>query len=431
MPSRLDTGSPGFEEEFCRILSAKLEEDEDVSRTAAAIIADIRENGDASLLELTAKLDGLEVSEARELLVDPGVVAGAPDRIDGALREALVVAADRIRAFHEKQLPEDISYTDDEGVSLGLRHVPVEGVGLYVPGGKAAYPSTLLMNAVPARVAGVGRLAVAVPAPGGAVPDSVLAAASIAGIDEIWTIGGAQAVATLAYGTETIPPVDKIVGPGNAYVASAKRQVFGQVGIDSLAGPSEVLVLADAGCNPEWVAMDLLSQAEHDEAARSILVTDDADLADAVADAVERILPGLDRQAIAAASWGDCGAIIKVRDWDEGVELANRIAAEHVEIATDDPAAMASRIRNAGAVFLGHWTPEAVGDYVGGPNHVLPTARTARFSSGLGVLDFMKRTTTLACDADSLAAIGSHAMVLAEAEGLQAHGLSISSRINR
>ena len=431
MPSRLDTGSKGFEEEFQRLLTAKREDGADVSEAVASIVADVRERGDAALLELVKRFDGVEAGSVGGLKVGPGDMAAAHDRIDDGLRQALAAAAGRIRAFHEKQLPRDIAYTDDAGVALGLRHCPLDAVGLYVPGGKAAYPSTVLMNAIPAAVAGVGRIVMAVPATGGEVPDAVLAAAHIAGIAEAWKIGGAQAVAALAYGTGTIEAVDKVVGPGNAYVAAAKRQVFGQVGIDSIAGPSEVLVMADNSANPEWIALDLLSQAEHDEAAQSILVTDDHGLADAVAKAVEQLLPELDRKEIAAASWRDHGAIIAVRNWDEGVDLANRIAPEHLEILTGDPDSIAKKIRHAGSIFLGQWTPEAVGDYVGGPNHVLPTDRTARFSSGLGVVDFMKRTTTLACDADSLAAIGGHAVALAQAEGLQAHGLSITRRLNR
>ena len=431
MPSRLDTGNKDFEKDFQRLLSAKRGDGEDVTKAVSAILKAVIERQDEALLELTAKLDDHKAANVLNLKVAPDEIEAAQGRVDGGLRKAIEAAAGRIRAFHEKQLPEDIAYTDDAGVALGLRFAPIDAVGVYVPGGKAAYPSTVLMNAIPAAVAGVGRIAMAVPAPGGNVPDAVLAAASIAGVTEIWTIGGAQAVAAFAYGTETIAPVDKIVGPGNAYVANAKRQVFGQVGIDSIAGPSEILVLADGAGNPEWIALDLLSQAEHDEAAQSILITDDAGLADAVADAVERILPELDRQSIAAASWRDFGAVITVGDWDEGVELANRIAPEHLEIVTGEPESLAGRIRHAGSIFLGQWTPEAVGDYVGGPNHVLPTDRTARFSSGLGVADFMKRTTTLACDADSLAAIGGAAVTLAEAEGLQAHGLSISRRLNR
>ena len=431
MPSRLDTGDKGFEKDFQRLLSSRREDGGDVSDSVSSIIKDVIERRDTALLELTAKLDGLEAASVLDLKVAPDEIEAALGRVDGSLRGAIKAAADRIRAFHEKQLPKDIAYTDDAGVALGLRFVPIEAVGVYVPGGKAAYPSTVLMNAIPAAVAGVDRIAMAVPAPGGDVPDAVLSAAHIAGVTEIWTIGGAQAIAALAYGTGTIEAVDKVVGPGNAYVAAAKRQVFGQVGIDSIAGPSEVLVMADNSANPEWIALDLLSQAEHDEAARSILVTDDHGLADAVAKAVERLLPELDRKEIAAASWRDHGAIIAVRNWDEGVDLANRIAPEHLEILTGDPGSIAKRIRHAGSIFLGQWTPEAVGDYVGGPNHVLPTDRTARFSSGLGVADFMKRTTTLACDADSLAAIGGHAVALAQAEGLQAHGLSITRRLNR
>lgn len=431
MPSRLDTADAGFEAAFDRLLASKREDGADVSATVAGIIASIRADGDAALLELTRKFDQVEADQVADLAIDQAAMDAALGRIDADIRAALEFAAERIRSFHEKQFPEDIDYRDAAGARLGLRHTPVDAAGLYVPGGKAAYPSSVLMNAIPAAVAGVERRVMVVPTPGGAVADTVLAAARIAGVNEIWGIGGAQAVAVLAYGTETIAPVDKIVGPGNAFVATAKRQVFGQVGIDSIAGPSEILVLADRGNNPDWIALDLLSQAEHDEAAQSILITDDAELADAVAAAVEAILPGLERRAIAEASWRDHGAIITVRDWDEGVALANRIAAEHLEIATEEPEALAARIRHAGAIFLGRWTPEAVGDYVGGPNHVLPTARTARFSSGLGVLDFMKRTTLLGGDADTLAAIGPQAVTLARAEGLEAHGLSIARRLNR
>ena len=431
MPSRLDSRSPDFEGDFGRLLTSKREDGADVSETVSGIIRSIRGDGDAALLELTRRFDQVDVETVADLAVDADTMDAALGRIDAEVRDALEAAASRIRSFHEKQFPDDLAYTDAAGVQLGLRHTPVDAAGLYVPGGKAAYPSSVLMNAIPAEVAGVGRRVMVVPTPQNAISDTVLAAARIAGITEIWRIGGAQAIAALAYGTETIAPVDKIVGPGNAYVATAKRQVFGQVGIDSIAGPSEILVLADAGNNPDWIAMDLLSQAEHDEAAQAILITDDAGFADAVGDAVDAILPQLERAEIAGASWRDHGAIITVHDWNEGAALANRLAAEHLEIATDNAEELSGMIRHAGAIFLGRWTPEAVGDYVGGPNHVLPTARTSRFSSGLGVLDFMKRTTTLGCDADSLAEIGRYAVTLAKAEGLEAHGLSISKRLNR
>lgn len=431
MAVRLNTDDAGFEKGFVTLLQSKREDDADVSAAVSAIISEVIARGDEAVLEYTHRFDGIKANAMDDLCLDGDAMAEAYHAIDDDLRAALTLAADRIRCFHERQLPQDISFTDDKGVDLGLRHTPVDAAGLYVPGGKAAYPSSVLMNAIPALVAGVPRRVIVVPAPDGEVPAMVLAAAHIAGISEVWRIGGAQAIAALAYGTQSISPVDKIVGPGNAYVAAAKRQVFGKVGIDSVAGPSEILVLADNKNNPDWVAMDLLSQAEHDEAAQAILITDDADFADEVVKSVERILPGLDRAAVAGPSWRDHGAVISVADWAEGAELANRIAAEHLEIMTEDPARLAAMIRHAGAIFLGRWTPEAIGDYVAGPNHVLPTARTARFSSGLGVLDFMKRTTTVQCDAAALAEIGPSAVVLAKAEGLEAHGLSISRRLNR
>lgn len=431
MAVRLNTDDAGFEKGFVTLLQSKREDDADVSAAVSAIISEVIARGDEAVLEYTHRFDGIKANAMDDLCLDGDAMAEAYHAIDDDLRAALTLAADRIRCFHERQLPQDISFTDDKGVDLGLRHTPVDAAGLYVPGGKAAYPSSVLMNTIPALVAGVPRRVIVVPAPDGEVPAIVLAAAHIAGISEVWRIGGAQAIAALAYGTQSISPVDKIVGPGNAYVAAAKRQVFGKVGIDSVAGPSEILVLADKKNNPDWVAMDLLSQAEHDEAAQAILITDDADFADEVVKSVERILPGLDRAAVAGPSWRDHGAVISVADWAEGAELANRIAAEHLEIMTEDPARLAAMIRHAGAIFLGRWTPEAIGDYVAGPNHVLPTARTARFSSGLGVLDFMKRTTTVQCDAAALAEIGPSAVVLAKAEGLEAHGLSISRRLNR
>ena len=431
MAVKLNTSDHGFKDQFTALLNSKREDSVDVSDTVNAIIGDVMARGDAAVLELTRKFDRIDAESMAELALTADDLAAAYGRIDDELKSALSTAASRIRAFHEKQLPQDIAYEDDAGVALGLRHTPVDAAGLYVPGGKAAYPSSVLMNALPATVAGVARRVMVVPTPDGVINDMVLAAAHIAGISEVWRIGGAQAVAALAYGTESIAPVDKIVGPGNAFVAAAKRQVFGKVGIDSIAGPSEILVMADNGNTADWVAMDLLSQAEHDEAAQAILITDDADFAVAVDDAVEAILPTLPRVDVAGASWRDHGAIITVSNWDEGAELANQIAAEHLEIAVENPQELAGKIRHAGAIFLGRWTPEAIGDYVAGPNHVLPTARTSRFSSGLGVLDFMKRTTMVECDADALAAIGPAAVTLAKAEGLDAHGLSISRRLNR
>ncbi len=431
MPYNLNTADTDFPQRFTALLNSKREDQADVTAAVAEIIADVRHNGDDAVMALTAKFDHVQATSMADLQLDAATLKAAYERISDDLKLALQVAADRIADFHEKQFPDDLRYTDDQGVDLGLRHTPVDAAGLYVPGGKAAYPSSVLMNAIPAKVAGVPRRVMVVPTPHGDISDMVLAAAHIAGISEVWTIGGAQAIAALAYGTSSIKPVDKIVGPGNAFVAAAKRQVFGKVGIDSIAGPSEVLVMADGDNNPDWIALDLLSQAEHDEAAQAILITPDHTFADAVAASVEAILPTLDRSAVAGASWRDHGAVITVKDWDEGVDLANDIAAEHLEIITSDPENIAARVRHAGAIFLGPWTPEAIGDYVAGPNHVLPTARTSRFSSGLGVLDFMKRTTMVRCDADALAAIGHAAATLADAEGLQAHGLSVLRRLNR
>ena len=392
------------------------------------IIADVRARGDRAVIDWTARLD--------RLVLEPGRFAISPEEIDAACaavapedRRALEVAAGRIRDYHLRQRPEDARWTDGAGVGLGWRWTAVGAAGLYVPGGTASYPSSVLMNAIPAQVAGVERLVIASPAPGGEVNPLVLLAARLAGVATIYRIGGAQAIAALAYGTETIAPVDKITGPGNAYVAAAKRQVHGQVGIDSIAGPSEILIIADGGANPAWIALDLLAQAEHDAVARAILVTDSADLARAVAAAVEEALAMLPRREIAGASWRDHGAIIRVRDMAEAAALADRIAAEHLHIQTADPEAVAAQIRNAGAIFLGAWTPEAMGDYVAGPNHVLPTARTARFSSGLSVLDFMKRTTITRFGPEAMRAVGPAAVRLAEAEGLGAHGASVSARL--
>lgn len=430
MAVRLDNRQDGFEEGFTALLASKREATVDVADTVSSIIADVRERGDAALLELTAKFDGLQAASIVELAVPRAEIDAALEGLTRALRDSLETAASRIRAFHECQRPQGFDFTDDDGVSLGMRYSPVDAAGLYVPGGKAAYPSSVLMNAIPAEVAGVSRRVIVVPAPQGYVSPMVLAAAGIAGVDEIWRVGGAQAVAALAYGTASIRLVDKIVGPGNAYVAAAKRQVYGAVGIDSIAGPSEILVIADADNDPAWIAADLLSQAEHDEAAQAILITDDAGFADAVEAAVATTLTTLERAAVAGQSWQDNGAIITVGSMQEMPELANRIAAEHLELAVAEPRRWLDEIRHAGAVFLGRYTPEAIGDYVAGPNHVLPTARTSKFSSGLGVADFMKRTTTVECDAGSFARIAPAGVELANAEGLGAHVLSMTIRMN-
>ena len=430
MAVRLDNRQDGFEQGFSALLASKREATVDVADTVSSIIADVRARGDAALLELTAKFDGMKAGSMAELAVPRSEIDAALEALTPALRDSLETAAARIRAFHERQRPQGFDFTDDDGVGLGMRYSPVDAAGLYVPGGKAAYPSSVLMNAIPAEVAGVPRRVIVVPAPQGYVSPMVLAAAGIAGVDEIWRVGGAQAVAALAYGTESIHPVDKIVGPGNAYVAAAKRQVYGAVGIDSIAGPSEILVIADADNDPAWIAADLLSQAEHDEAAQAILITDDAGFADAVEAAVETTLTTLDRAAVAGQSWQDNGAIITVGSMREMPALANRIAAEHLELAVAEPRRWLDEIRHAGAVFLGRYTPEAIGDYVAGPNHVLPTARTSKFSSGLGVADFMKRTTTVECDAGSFARIAPAGVELANAEGLGAHALSMTIRMN-
>ena len=430
MAKRLNFASADFLDAFERLLGSKREADSDVHDAVAGIIADIRGRGDDALLAFTAKYDGLAVGSVAELALSADMLQAALDAVDDDLRQSLELAAARIQAFHEKQRPNGFAYTDEAGVELAVRHTAVDAVGLYVPGGKAAYPSSVLMNAIPAMVAGVKRRVMVVPARDGDVNELVLAAAALAGVTEVWRIGGAQAVAALAYGTQTIAPVDKIVGPGNAFVAAAKRQVFGQVGIDSIAGPSEILVVADAHNDPAWIAADLLSQAEHDEAAQSILITDDAAFADAVDKAVSTMLPTLDRAAVAGQSWQDNGAIITVPHMDEMPAIADRIAAEHLELALDNAEEWAEKITHAGAIFLGRYTPEAIGDYVAGPNHVLPTARTARFSSGLGVADFMKRTTIVSCDASSFAQIAPAGVELADAEGLGAHALSMRIRMN-
>ncbi|HLZ06361.1 MAG TPA: histidinol dehydrogenase [Bradyrhizobium sp.] len=429
MPVRLDRSSADFDERFAKFLGAKREASADVEAAARAIVQDVARRGDAALIEATKNFDRLAL-DANSLRVTPAEIAAAVKACEPKTLDALKFACDRIETFHRRQMPKDERFTDAAGVELGWRWSAVEAVGLYVPGGTAAYPSSVLMNAVPAKVAGVARLVMVVPAPGGKLNPLVLAAAELGGVSEIYRVGGAQAVAALAYGTATIAPVAKIVGPGNAYVAAAKRLVFGKVGIDMIAGPSEVLVIADDGANASWIAADLLAQAEHDESAQSILITDSKRIADDVAQAVEAQLKTLPRAKIAGASWQDFGAIILVRNLAEAVPLADAIAAEHLEIMTADAEGLSRQIRNAGAIFLGAHTPEAIGDYVGGSNHVLPTARSARFSSGLGVLDFMKRTSILKCGPDQLRALGPAAMTLGQAEGLEAHSRSVGVRLN-
>ncbi len=430
MAIRLDASDKGFEKAFQTLLGAKREASVDVNAAVEKIISDVRARGDDALVELTNKFDRVSLT-ATDLRVPDADLDAAVKACDTQTLDALKLAKARIEAYHARQKPVDARYTDDMGVELGHRWTPVGAVGLYVPGGTANYPSSVLMNAVPAKVAGVERIVMVVPMPDGKVNPLVLAAARLAGVDEVYRVGGAQAVAALAYGTATISPVDKIVGPGNAWVAAAKRQVFGTVGIDMIAGPSEILVVADGDNDPAWIAADLLSQAEHDESSQSILITDDADFALRVDAEVVRQLSSLPRQTTATRSWQDFGAIIVVKAIDDAIPLVDRLAPEHLEIALDDPEPMAAKIRNAGAIFLGRYTPEAIGDYVAGSNHVLPTARSARFSSGLNVLDFMKRTSIVRCDAASLAAIGPAAVALATAEGLDAHGRSVSIRLNK
>ena len=430
MPIRLDARAPDFAARFCVFLDAKREASADVEQAVRAIIADVVARGDAALAELTKKFDRVDLG-AIGLRVAPGEIDAAAGACAGAALDALKLARDRIETYHRRQLPQDDRFTDALGVELGHRWTAIEAVGLYVPGGTAAYPSSVLMNAVPAKVAGCPRVVMVVPAPDGKLNPLVLAAAKLAGVDEIYRVGGAQAVAALAYGTATISAVAKIVGPGNTYVAAAKRLVFGKVGIDMIAGPSEVLIIADRDANPEWIAADLLAQAEHDTAAQAILITDDAALGDAVERAVEGQLKTLPRGAVASASWRDFGAVILVGALDDAVPLTDAIAPEHLEIETNDPERLAAKIRNAGAIFLGSHTPEAIGDYVAGSNHVLPTARSARFSSGLSVLDFMKRTSILKLDANALRALGPAAIALGEAEGLDAHARSVAVRLNR
>ena len=430
MPARLDAAAPDFASAFAALLAQKREVSEDVDAAAAAIIADVRARGDAALAEYSLRFDHLDLA-ATGLRVTAQELAGAARACAPAALEALALAHARVTAYHERQRPQDVSFADALGVELGWRWSAIAAVGLYVPGGTASYPSSVIMNAVPAKVAGVERVVMTVPASHGVVDPLVLAAANMAGVDEIYRVGGAQAIAALAYGTATIAPVFKIVGPGNAYVAAAKRRVFGTVGIDMIAGPSEVLVLADGSANPDWIAADLIAQAEHDAAAQSILITDDAALADAVAASVERQLASLPRRDIAAASWRDFGAIVLVRALADALPLVDRLAPEHLEIMARDGEALSRGIRNAGAIFIGGHTPEAIGDYVGGSNHVLPTARSARFSSGLGVLDFMKRTSILRCGPDALRALAPAAIALGEAEGLHGHARSVAIRLDQ
>jgi histidinol dehydrogenase len=430
MPIHLDSQSPDFPAGFSAFLRTKREAAADVEAAVRAIIADVIANGDAALVALTNKFDRVALA-AGNLRVAAAELDAAPARCEPRAVDALKFARDRIEAYHRRQLPKDERFTDALGVELGYRWTAIGAVGLYVPGGTAAYPSSVLMNAVPAKVAGVPRIVMVVPAPGGELNPLVLTAAKLAGVDEVYRVGGAQAVAALAHGTQTIRPVDKIVGPGNAYVAAAKRLVFGTVGIDMIAGPSEVLILADGDANPEWIAADLLAQAEHDVAAQSILITGSAALAQAVERALETQMKTLPRAETASASWREFGAIIKVAKLADAIPLVDAIAPEHLEIFSSDAEALSLKIRNAGAIFLGAHTPEAIGDYVGGSNHVLPTARSARFSSGLGVLDFMKRTSILKCGPDQLAALAPAAIALGEAEGLTAHARSVSLRLNR
>lgn len=426
MAQWLDASDPHFETKFGALLGAKRESSEDVNATVAAIIADVQARGDAALLDYTKRFDGMALEAGGLRLHLAGGSAVSPQ-----LTAALALAKERLEAFHARHKPQDDWYTDRLGVGLGARWTPVDAAALYVPGGKAAYPSSLLMNAVPAAVAGVPRIVLVTPTPRGETNAAVLAAAKLCGVVEAYRIGGAQAVAALALGTETIKPVDKIVGPGNAYVAAAKRQLFGQVGIDSIAGPSEVVIVADGKTSAAWIAMDLMAQAEHDEAAQSILITDDAAFARNVMMEVEKALTQLPRAQTAGASWRDHGAVIVVPRLTDAVALVDRLAPEHLQIATADPHAFAKAVRHAGAIFLGAHTPEAIGDYIAGPNHVLPTSRTARFASGLSVLDFMKRTTLIECPAAALSALAADAVVLAEAEGLDAHARSIAIRTNR
>ena len=430
MPQFLDAQAADFEAAFTTMLNAKREDSPDVDAIVAGIIADVRARGDEAVLELTEKLDRIKLTPDT-MRVTADEVEEAASQVAPDVRAALELAATRITAYHSRQMPEDAEWTDEAGATLGWRWTPLSAAGLYVPGGLASYPSSVLMNAIPAKVAGVQRLAITVPTPDGILNPAVLLAAKLAGVDEIYRIGGAQAIAALAYGTETIAPVDKITGPGNAFVAAAKRRVFGKVGIDMIAGPSEILVIADGDNDPDWIALDLLSQAEHDESAQSLLIATDAAFGQAVADAVDKRLETLERRAIAGASWRDFGGIITVPDLATAAALSDRIAPEHLELCVADPVALSKDITHAGAIFLGQWTPEAIGDYIGGPNHVLPTARSARFSSGLSVMDFVKRTTLAQMTPASLRAIGPGAEALAKSEGLEAHGLSVTARLRK
>lgn len=430
MPQFLDSSDSDFEAKFAALLGAKREDSPDVDDVVAGIIADVRARGDDAVIELTTKFDKLELTP-QTLAFSSEQIEAECAKVPADERAALELAADRIRAYHERQLPKDERWVDTSGAELGWRWTPVSAAGLYVPGGLASYPSSVLMNAIPAQVAGVERLIICAPTPGGVVNPLVLLAAKLSGVDTVYRIGGAQAIAAMAYGTDTIAPVDKITGPGNAFVAAAKRRVFGKVGIDMIAGPSEILVIADKRNDPDWIAVDLLSQAEHDESAQSILITDDASFGRAVAQAVESRLETLERRAIAGPSWRDFGAVITVRDLAEAAELSNRVAPEHLELCVEDPEGLSQQITHAGAIFLGQWTPEAIGDYIGGPNHVLPTARSARFSSGLSVMDFVKRTTLARMTPQSLKAIGPAAECLAKSESLEAHGLSVRARLDR
>ncbi|MGJ8527836.1 histidinol dehydrogenase [Maritalea sp.] len=429
MPVRLDQSSSDFEEQFATLLGAKREISVEVGDVVAKIIDDVKTRGDQALVELTQKFDHLDLAQTGIAFTQSEIDAAYEETSD-ELIQALNHAYGRITAYHSRQLPKDELYTDDVGVTLGSKWNAVDAVGIYVPGGLASYPSSVLMNTAPARVAGVERIAMVVPTPNGVVNPTVLAAAKIAGVTEIYRVGGAQAIAALAFGTDTIEPVNKIVGPGNAFVAAAKRQVYGTVGIDMIAGPSEVLVIADNSANPAWIAADLLAQAEHDMSAQSILITPDVALADAVEKEVERQLAILPKKHLAGPSWQDFGAVIVVKDIDAAIDLSNRMAPEHLELAVDEPQKLVEKIRHAGAIFLGHHTPEAIGDYIGGTNHVLPTARSARYASGLNVHDFIKRISILGCTPSSLAHLAPDAVALAEAEDLQAHGRSVSIRLN-
>jgi len=430
MPHFLNTDAADFEARLTALLGQKREDSPDVDAIVAGIIADVRARGDAAVIELTSKFDQLDLTP-ETLAFSQAEIDAAITQVPGDERAALEQAAARIRAYHERQRPTDARWEDDAGASLGWRWTPVSAAGLYVPGGLASYPSSVLMNAIPAQVAGVERLAICAPTPGGVVNPLVLLAARLSGVDTVYRIGGAQAIAAMAYGTETIAPVDTVTGPGNAFVAAAKRRVFGKVGIDMIAGPSEILVIGDGTGDADWIALDLLSQAEHDQSAQSILITTSQSEADAVCAAVDRYLQVLERREIAGASWRDNGIVIVAQDLVQAAALSDRFAPEHLELCVDNPEALLGLVKHAGAIFLGHWTPEAIGDYVGGPNHVLPTARSARFASGLSVLDFMKRTTLARMTPQALAAIGPAAETLARSESLQAHGLSVRARLDR